>query len=227
MQRALRGGHGLAGEIRHSLSGPGDVGARVGRPAELLHAALEQLGVLLRLLEVLLEPLLVRGARRKGDVRLERGLQLLLLAVRLVQVLNQLRISGIDLFGHRERPPYSRFGVPFWNPIVRTRFAPFYAIGTRALQLGAHELAAVRPASRHAGGPAARRYLERRVDATALAERVRESGREAVAAAVGVDDRARKRRRLPLAAAALAAGPVASARAGRYGDVARRRLDRL
>src|SRR5436190_16530478 len=48
----------------------------------------------LRLLEVLAQAPLVRRARGHRDVRLERGLELLLLAVGLVEVLDQLRVAG-------------------------------------------------------------------------------------------------------------------------------------
>src|SRR2546421_3790977 len=67
-------------------------GGELGRPvaAELLDAPLDVASVALGLLQVLLEALLVRRARGERDVRLERGLELLLLRVGLVEVLDQL-----------------------------------------------------------------------------------------------------------------------------------------
>jgi len=78
-----------------------DVGAgnvdRLGLAAELLDAALQLTRVRLRLLQVLLEALLVRGRLGHLDVQRKRGLQLLLLAVRLIEPLNQLRVTGVHL----------------------------------------------------------------------------------------------------------------------------------
>ena len=66
-----------------------------GLSAELLDPALDVARVRLRFAQVLLQALPVRRARRHRDVRLERGLELLLLAVRLVEVLDELQILGL------------------------------------------------------------------------------------------------------------------------------------
>src|SRR5437763_4018580 len=64
-----------------------------GLAAELLDAPLDVARVRLRLLEMRLEPLLVRRPRGHRDVRLECGLQLLLLAISLVEVLHELGVA--------------------------------------------------------------------------------------------------------------------------------------
>jgi hypothetical protein len=104
VHRTLRGGHGPSGNVgnsgrrtRHRV-GSGQVHF-LSLAAELLDARLELPPVVLRLLQVLLETLLVRRQVRHLDVRGKRLLQLLLLAVRLVEVLNQLRVTGVDI-GH-------------------------------------------------------------------------------------------------------------------------------
>jgi hypothetical protein len=89
--------------VRHVLHGLGRSAHRVGaghvhglrRAAELLDPTLDLTSVSLRLLQVLLEALLVGRARGHRDVRLERGLELLLLAVRLVEVLDELQVLGL------------------------------------------------------------------------------------------------------------------------------------
>jgi len=70
---------------------------RLGLAAELLDAALELTRVALGLLQVLLEALLVRRRLRQLDVQGKRRLELLLLAVRLIEPLNQLRITGVQI----------------------------------------------------------------------------------------------------------------------------------
>jgi hypothetical protein len=106
VQRALCGGDGTAGDVRdgrgHGL-GAGQVGAGVRRAAELLDAALELLPVILRLAQMLLQALLVGRSRGQSDVRLKGGLELLLLAICLVQVLDDLCVPGGRLFSHRYR----------------------------------------------------------------------------------------------------------------------------
>src|SRR5204863_377673 len=72
-----------------------------GAAAELLDPALDLAPVILRLLQVRPEALLVGGTLGHGDMRLERGLELLLLAIGLVQVLDELRVALVDI-GHRE-----------------------------------------------------------------------------------------------------------------------------
>jgi len=78
-----------------------DVRARhvdgLGLAAELLDAPLELARVALRLLEVLLQALLVRRRLSELDVQGERGLELLLLAVCLVEPLDQLRVTGVEI----------------------------------------------------------------------------------------------------------------------------------
>src|SRR3954451_8678053 len=63
--------------------------------AERLHAPLELAGVVLRLLEMLLQALLVGVALGHLDVRGERGLQFLFLAVRLIEVLQELHAAFV------------------------------------------------------------------------------------------------------------------------------------
>ena len=85
-----------------TMSGPGtDTGS--ASAAELLDATLDLAGVALRLAQVLLQPLLVCGARRHPDVRLQRSLELLLLTKCLVQVLHELCLTGSE-FGHLGPP---------------------------------------------------------------------------------------------------------------------------
>jgi len=100
--RALRLGDRTARDVRdrgHALGD--DVGTRevdrLSGAAQLLDATLELSRVVLRLLEVLLEALLVRRRLRKLNVRGERSLELLLLAVRLVEPLDHLRITGVHI----------------------------------------------------------------------------------------------------------------------------------
>ena len=87
-----RGGplHGLRPWHVHLL------GLSAERPDAPLHVAPVRLG----LAQVLLETLLVRRAAGHPDVRLERRLELLLLPVRLVQILDQLDVAGLQLW-HR------------------------------------------------------------------------------------------------------------------------------
>jgi hypothetical protein len=91
-----REGSGGAGGARQS-SRPARHRAGVGLTAELLDATLNLARVVLRLLQVILKPLPVSILRRHRDVRLERGLELLLLAVRLVEVLDQFRVPGVGI----------------------------------------------------------------------------------------------------------------------------------
>src|SRR5204862_6101236 len=79
---------------------PGAAGASLGLATQLLDTPLDVASMSLGLAQVLLQPLLVRRARRHLDVRAERGLELLLLAVRLVQVLDQLGVALGHLVGH-------------------------------------------------------------------------------------------------------------------------------
>ena len=103
VERALRRGHGLAGHGRQPGGRLGDHvraardRAGLGLAAELLDAALDLAGVALGLLQMLLQALLVGRLRGHGDVGLERCLELLLLAIGLVQVLDQLRVPGVDI----------------------------------------------------------------------------------------------------------------------------------
>jgi hypothetical protein len=104
VDRTLRRRDGLAGDARHGLRdglGAGQAGARVGRALQLLDAPLELLGVSLGLTKVLLQALLVRRARGHRDVGLERSLELLLLAICLVQVLDDLCVSRWCRISHR------------------------------------------------------------------------------------------------------------------------------
>jgi len=84
------------GDARSERVGAGQV-ERLGLAAKLLDATLELARVTLRLLEVLLEALLVRRRLGQLDVQGERRLQLLLLAVRLIEPLNQLRVTGVEI----------------------------------------------------------------------------------------------------------------------------------
>jgi hypothetical protein len=104
MDRSLRRRDCTARDVRDSCRDS----LRTGQPltqlrsaAELLDASLELLGMILRLAQVLLEPLLVRRARGHADVRLKRGLELLLLAVSLVEVLDDLCVPCRRLVSHR------------------------------------------------------------------------------------------------------------------------------
>jgi hypothetical protein len=99
---ALEGGRALAGRVEHSGGDAGDgVGAgkidRLGLAAERTDPFLHLTRVRLGLPEVLLEALLVRRAGRHRDVRLQRSLELRLLGVRLVEVLNQLYVAGLQI----------------------------------------------------------------------------------------------------------------------------------
>ena len=108
VHRALKRGHAPARELdgardrlRHRVgTGHLHVG---GLSTELLDPALDVARVRLRLAQVLFEALPVRRARGHRDVRLERGLELLLLAVRLVEVLDELQILGLYV-SHAELP---------------------------------------------------------------------------------------------------------------------------
>ena len=111
VQRSLRRGHGLAGHGRERGSRLDDrrrarahrAGLRLA--AELADARLQLATMSLRFLQMLTEallvrrprPLLVRRPRCHGDVSLEGGLELLLFAVRLVEVLDQLRVPGVRI----------------------------------------------------------------------------------------------------------------------------------
>jgi len=102
VQRSLRERRRPVGNVLHGLSGFADgLGSRdgrgLGRAAKLLDAPLDLARMSLRLAQVSLQALLVRGTGGHLDVRGERGLELLLLAVRLVQVLNELRVSNIHV----------------------------------------------------------------------------------------------------------------------------------
>ncbi|MEJ7715608.1 MAG: hypothetical protein WKF40_07865 [Thermoleophilaceae bacterium] len=104
VKRTLCCGHHLVG---HALHGAGRLGHHVrprsghglGLAAELLDAPLDALRLRLRLLQVILQALLVRVARGQADVGLQRGLELLLFSVRLVQVLDDLHVA-FQQFGH-------------------------------------------------------------------------------------------------------------------------------
>src|SRR5206468_2349983 len=112
-RRDLLGRHGLRElrnqlpeEVAHALLLTTD-GARelrrllvVDGLGERLDAPLDLAAVILGLLEMLLEALLVRRTSGHRDVRLERRLELLFLAVRLVQILNELRVFCLQLVGH-------------------------------------------------------------------------------------------------------------------------------
>jgi hypothetical protein len=127
VQRTLRRGDRATGDVRDRLGhgvGARQTGRRLGLAAKLLDAPLEQLRVLLRLLQVLLQTLLVRRARRERDVRLERLLELLLLAIRLVQILDDLGVPSVDL-SHGQRLLSQMTCFPIRNPNVRTHIADF------------------------------------------------------------------------------------------------------
>jgi hypothetical protein len=107
---ALHQRNRTTGDVRGRLGDgvrTGQVGPRVGRAAELLDPTLELLGVVLRLPQVLLKALLVRRAGGHPDVRLQRGLELLLLAVGLVQVLNDLGVFDVPVVSHVAESPFS------------------------------------------------------------------------------------------------------------------------
>jgi hypothetical protein len=103
VNRTLGRRDGLARHGGHRGDRPGNgVGSTARRPgvglaAELLDAPLDLASVTLGLSQVLLKALLVGRLRGHGDMSLERGLELLLLAVRLVQVLDQLRVPGVGI----------------------------------------------------------------------------------------------------------------------------------
>jgi hypothetical protein len=125
VQRALRRGHRAAGDVRHGGGhrlGTRELPADLGGAAELLDATLELLRVILRLAQVLLEALLVRRASGQTDVRLKRLLELLLLAVCLVQVLDDLCVPGGRLISHRYRVSLVRSRR---DPHVLTRITRF------------------------------------------------------------------------------------------------------
>jgi hypothetical protein len=72
--------------------------AGVGRPAELLDPRRDLALVVARLLEVLLEPLLVRLLLGQRDVRGEVRLELGLLRVRLVEPLDELCVTFVRIW---------------------------------------------------------------------------------------------------------------------------------
>jgi hypothetical protein len=100
--------------IRDVLDGLCRTGHRVGagklhrlrRATQRLDALADLAGVVLRLLEVLLQALLVRRAGGHLDVRGQRGLQLLLLPVRLVQVLDELYVFCLEVFFRHVSGPF-------------------------------------------------------------------------------------------------------------------------
>jgi hypothetical protein len=105
---------GLGHHLRTTRDRPG-----LRRSAELLDAPLDLARVSLRLAQMLLKALLVGRLRRHGNVSLECCLELLLLAVRLVQVLDQLRVPGV---GVRHRSGCLLEGVTlFAYPVDMTR----------------------------------------------------------------------------------------------------------
>src|SRR5207244_6618615 len=81
----------------------------LGASAELLDAPPHLAAVRLRLPPVLLQALLVRRATCHPDVRLERGLELLLLAVCLVQILDQLDVAGLEVWHLHNSLPVCAF----------------------------------------------------------------------------------------------------------------------
>jgi hypothetical protein len=123
VQRPLGRRDRLAGE-RRKAGGRLGHGTRRDRPglrlaAELLDAPLDLARVSLRLPQMLLKALLVGRLRRHGNVSFECCLELLLLAVRLVQVLDQLRVPGV---GVRHRSGCLLEGVTlFAYPVDMTR----------------------------------------------------------------------------------------------------------
>jgi hypothetical protein len=123
VDRALRHGDSATGDVRDRLRdrvGTREVRAGLGRAAELLDATLDLLRVILRLTQVLLEALLVRGARRQSDVRLKRRLELLLLAVRLVEVLDDLRVLRAYVTSHSGQAPFASLApIPCGLPASR------------------------------------------------------------------------------------------------------------
>ena len=68
---------------------------RFGLAAQLLDATLELTRVALRLLQVLLEALLVGGRLGQLNVQGKRSLELLLLAIGLIEPLDYLRVPGV------------------------------------------------------------------------------------------------------------------------------------
>ena len=114
MQRPLRERGRAIRHVLNSLRGAGHgLGTRqldrLGLAAERLDPPAHLAGVLARLLQMLLEALLVGRTGRHLDVRREGGLQLLLLAVRLVQVSGQLCVSGREI-SHWQPPSRSFTG---------------------------------------------------------------------------------------------------------------------
>ena len=97
MQRALGGRHRLADDGLHG----------VAAAAELLDAALELLAVALGLAQVLLEALLVGRLGGHPDMGLEGGFQLPLLAVGLIQVLDELGVALVQIWHLRSHLPGS------------------------------------------------------------------------------------------------------------------------
>jgi hypothetical protein len=112
VERALGRGDRAAGDARDGRGdslGAGQVGADLGCAAELLDAPLELLRVILGLTQMLLEALLVRRAGGQGNVRLKRRLELLLLAICLVQVLDDLCVPRGCLISHWYRVSLGSF----------------------------------------------------------------------------------------------------------------------
>jgi hypothetical protein len=109
MQRALDDrGRALHGGLRAGRTLDHGVGAgqrhRLGLAAERLDAAGHEARVSLGLLEVVAQPLLVVGARGHCDVRLEGDLEPALGRVGVVEVLHDLGVALVHLFGHDHRP---------------------------------------------------------------------------------------------------------------------------
>jgi hypothetical protein len=103
MQRALSRGDRLARDRGRRRGGSGEHlgaarhGAGLGLSAELPDATLNLASVVLGLLQVVPKTPLVGRLRRHGDMSLERGLELPLLAVRLVEVLDQFCVPGVGV----------------------------------------------------------------------------------------------------------------------------------
>ncbi|CAA9510457.1 MAG: hypothetical protein AVDCRST_MAG85-2306 [uncultured Solirubrobacteraceae bacterium] len=100
LDRALGRGERLVGDVGHTADGAGhgvragEVGTGVGLATERLDAPLDVLRLRLGLLVVILQTLLERLLRLgQLDLSLQRRLELLLLAVRLVQILDELQLT--------------------------------------------------------------------------------------------------------------------------------------
>src|SRR5436190_11678015 len=128
---------GVQGPLHRRSRLPRESLQQLGIAPELLDAMFDASRVILRLTQVLLEALLVGGAGRHPDMRLERRLELLLLAVRLVQVLHELAVtvsqswhispSGCELVsvGHKAHP-YPPIRPNNW-PLAAGRICHFVA----------------------------------------------------------------------------------------------------